>query len=243
MDTASALEDWLKSEPLGEDESVVIVKNEIFDAAERAVEATTPDQPIPASMRLFSRTVRLLCEIYNAEGDLHTTRNLLARLNDGSVRVWSYGVRKDYIDMGVLRPGDRFVYPNKDCGYPPHGIAVMLTLTAELICLLGTPRFVTQSPLPRQACRRLDRKSGVNVSDKVRVISWSLTKPKIEAGESLGSGRHMPLHYTRGHWRQCAAHLDRAYPHADGTHRMWIEGFWSGHPAYGIVRSIHAPKL
>jgi hypothetical protein len=243
MDTTSALEDWLGSEPLGEDESVVIVKNEIFDVAQRAVEATDSDQPIPASMRLFSRTVRLLCEVYNTEGSLHTTRNLLARLNDGSVRVWSYGVRKQYIEIGVLRPGDRFVYPKKDCGHPPDMIAGMLTLAAELICLLSTPRFVTQSSLPRQARRRLDRKSGVNVSDKVRVISWSLTKPKMEAGESLGSGRHMPLHYTRGHWRQCAAHLDRAHLHADGTHRMWIEGFWSGHPAYGIVRSIHTPKL
>jgi hypothetical protein len=243
MDATSALEDWLKSEPIGEDESVVIVKNEIFDVAEKAVEVVDPSQPIPASMRLFSRTVRLLCEVYDDGGNLHTTRNLLARLNDGSVRVWSYGVRKHYRAIGVLRPGDRFVYPNKDFGYPTDDLAGMLTLTAELICLLGTPRFVTQLPLPRQVRRKLDRKSGVNVSDRVRVISWNLTKPKLEAGETVGCGRHMPLHYTRGHWRQCAAHLDRAQLHDDGVHRMWIEGFWSGHPAYGIVRSIYAPKL
>jgi hypothetical protein len=243
MDTASALEDWLKTEPLEDDESVVIVNNEIFNAAQQAVVAGDLNRPIPASMRLFSRKVRLLCEVDMEDGSLHTTRNFLARMNDGSVRVWSYGVRKHYMDLGVLRPGDLFVYPTIDCGYPLDTLAGLLTLAAEIICLLGTPRFVTQLPLPRHVRRGLDRKSGVNVSDRVRVVSWNLTKPKLEAGESLGSGRHMPLHYTRGHWRQCVAHLDRAHLHADGVHRMWIEGFWSGHPAYGIVRSIHAPKL
>ena len=29
----------------------------------------------------------------------------------------------------------------------------------------------------------------------------------------------------------------------DGLWYQWIEGFWSGHPAFGIKKAYHAPKM
>ncbi len=121
--------------------------------------------------------------------------------------------------------------------------ALTAALLAEFISMINTPAYTTSRPLIRQQKRAHARAFGQNSAERIRVIAWDITKPKLAAGESVGSGRHMPLHYTRGHWRKCEAHHTGAITHDDGVVRQWIEGFWSGHPAYGTIKSVYAPTL
>jgi hypothetical protein len=118
-----------------------------------------------------------------------------------------------------------------------------IVLVAHLFSLINTPTYTISRPLVRQQKRAHARAFGQNSAERIRVVAWDITKPKLAAGESIGSGRHMPLHYTRGHWRKCEAHHNGAITHDDGVVRQWIEGFWSGHPAYGTIKSVYAPTL
>ena len=239
----SLMIEWAHRDPPEANETTVLVGVDIVSTALATVEAREPKTPIPASARLFAGTMRVVAQVSLPHEPMMGTCMTLTSAKDGFVLVKVYLLGKagnEYATTGRFRPGDLFVESNPSAQGMP---AQALLLIAYMLDLINTPAFVTKDSLPRPARRRIDRISGTNASDRVRVISWNLKKPKLEAGESVGSGRHMLLHYTRGHWRQCAAHLERAQLHDDGVHRMWIEGFWSGHPAYGIVRSIYAPKL
>lgn len=118
-----------------------------------------------------------------------------------------------------------------------------VVLVAHIFALINTPTYTISRPPPRQQRKAHARSFGHSSAERIRVIEWDLTKPKLAAGESVGSGRHMPLHYTRGHWRKCEVHHKGAVEHDDGALRQWIEGFWSGHPAYGTIKSVYAPTL
>lgn len=118
-----------------------------------------------------------------------------------------------------------------------------LMLVAHAVSMINTPAYTVARPLVRQQKRAHARTFGQTSAERIRVIEWDLTKPKLAAGESVGSGRHMPLHYTRGHWRKCEAHHNGATTHDDGIVRQWIEGFWSGHPAYGTIKAVYAPTI
>jgi hypothetical protein len=254
MEAMNALEQWLALEPLGMNETAVVVDVDLTDCAFETATQHAADQPLPDNARLYSREVRLVGPI-RIVGNISAIMQVICKVDS----AWNGGGLGDdhVISVTMYWPGTQTkevigaFSPNSTyAGLTPTankrdslGAVGFLVAIAYMLVLINTPRFTTRAQLPRQTRRRIDRGTPEGASDRISVISWNLTKPKLEAGESLGSGRHMPLHYTRGHWRQCVAHLDRAHLHADGVHRMWIEGFWSGHPAYGIVRSIHAPKL
>jgi hypothetical protein len=118
-----------------------------------------------------------------------------------------------------------------------------LYMVVCLLSLINQPQFTKSSPAgTRQQRRHAERKHNIP-SERWRRIEWDLVKPKVQAGERVGSGRHMPLHFTRGHWRKALEHYDDVVQRNDGNWYKWINGYWSGHPAYGIVKSIHAPKV
>lgn len=249
----SALEDWLRDEPLEPNEMAVVLGQGIANHGFDQVEHHKRLDYLPAGARLPADTVRLVGEVSLSDGERRIMHMRLRRESE-----WGLAAGKESaVSAYVYFPSESkytwigsFSYESNHCMTPKHQnkddellCAQTTLIAAYMLDLINTPAFVTKDTLPRATRRRIDRNSGTNASDRIRVVSWNLTKPKLEAGETAGCGRHMPLHYTRGHWRQCAAHLDRAHLHDDGVHRMWIEGFWSGHPAYGIVRSIHAPKL
>jgi hypothetical protein len=121
--------------------------------------------------------------------------------------------------------------------------ANLIVFAAACLTLINTPRLIKLLPAgTRQARRAMGRKTGSDVAQWHR-IEWDLTKPQMRAGEKMGSGWHMPLHYTRGHWRQNDKAKNNAYVRADGKTYQWIEGYWSGHPAYGIKRAVYAPRI
>ena len=123
-------------------------------------------------------------------------------------------------------------------------VSINSLLTAGLFfSLINQPRFVVQEPNgSRPARRQMQRDYGIS-TDAWHTIKWNLNKPRVRVGESTGTGRHMPLHYTRGHWRKAQEHWEAVVQRVDGDYYKWIEGYWSGHPAYGIKKAIYAPRM
>jgi hypothetical protein len=112
-----------------------------------------------------------------------------------------------------------------------------------LVSLINQPRFVIRSETgTRQMRRQMNRGHGI-ATNAWHKIQWNLTEPVVEKDKGERGGWHLPLHYTRGHWRRGQSHWDNIVIRKDGLPYKWIEGFWSGHPAYGFKKSYHAPNM
>lgn len=114
---------------------------------------------------------------------------------------------------------------------------------AMTLSLINQPRFVVRgSTGTRQLKKQMYRGHGISM-DAWHKIEWNINEPVKAKDDSDRGGWRMPLHYTRGHWRRGQEHWDDVVIRKDGQPYKWIEGFWSGHPAYGVKKSYHAPKL
>ena len=115
--------------------------------------------------------------------------------------------------------------------------------TGLIFSLINQPRFVIRSETgTRQLRRQMNRGHGI-ATDAWHKIQWNLNEPVVEKDKGERSGRRLPLHYTRGHWRRGQPHWENIVIRKDGLPYKWIEGFWSGHPAYGFKKSYHAPTV
>jgi len=120
----------------------------------------------------------------------------------------------------------------------------MHVLTVATTCsLLNQPSFTKREPAGSRQERRAAKRNGSYATDAWHKISWNIgeaVKAKLTRDEPT---RCMPLHYTRGHWRKAEEGWNNVERRKDGLWYQWIEGYWSGHPAFGIKRSYHAPKM
>jgi len=120
--------------------------------------------------------------------------------------------------------------------------SIMMTV-GTIFSLINQPRFVVRSTTgTRQLRKQMHRGHGISM-DAWHKIEWNINEPVKSKEDSDKGGWRMPLHYTRGHWRTAQDHWDDVVIRKDGKPYKWIEGFWSGHPAYGVKKSYHAPKL
>lgn len=117
-------------------------------------------------------------------------------------------------------------------------------LTVAAMCsILNQPSFTKKEPAGSRQERRAAKRSGSYASDAWHKITWNIgeeVKAKLTRDEPV---RCMPLHYTRGHWRRAEEGWKNTTLRKDGLWYQWIEGFWSGHPAFGIKKAYHAPKM
>jgi hypothetical protein len=116
-------------------------------------------------------------------------------------------------------------------------------LIGGICSLINQPGFVATEPAGSRQQRRAAQRSGGYSPTAWHKISWNVgeaVKAKLTRDEPT---RCMPLHYTRGHWRKAEEGWNNVERRKDGLWYQWIEGYWSGHPAFGIKRSYHAPKL
>jgi hypothetical protein len=125
-----------------------------------------------------------------------------------------------------------------------HQMRVDMVMTvASTLATINAPRITKRVVAgTRQSRRAAARKIGASTEQWHRV-EWDLTKPKVERGERLGKGWHMPLHYTRGHWRRSEEGRGKAVLLPGKGWHTWVDGFWSGHPSYGIKRAVYAPRI
>jgi len=123
-----------------------------------------------------------------------------------------------------------------------HYSAATLKIAA-LCSLINQPSFLkTETVGSRQQRRAAQRKGGYS-PEAWRKVTWNIgeeVKAKLTRDEPV---RCMPLHYTRGHWRRAEEGWKNTTLRKDGLWYQWIEGFWSGHPAFGIKKAYHAPKM
>lgn len=121
---------------------------------------------------------------------------------------------------------------------------VSYVLTVAAMCsILNQPSFTKKEPAGSRQERRAAKRSGSYANDAWHKITWNIgeeVKAKLTRDEPV---RCMPLHYTRGHWRRAEEGWKNTTLRKDGLWYQWIEGFWSGHPAFGIKKSYHAPKM
>lgn len=121
--------------------------------------------------------------------------------------------------------------------------AVHVLTVASMCSVLNQPSFTIQEPAGSRQERRAAKRSGSYASDAWYKITWNIgeaVKTKLTRDDPV---RCMPLHYTRGHWRKAQEGWINTTRRKDGLWYQWIEGFWSGHPAFGIKKSYHTPKI
>lgn len=178
----------------------------------------------------------LVCHETNGEG--------------GHIRVVVFSAYMDPLVLGEYAPGspeaaiNEGSFDNEEHAEINKGArAETLVMAAAILSTINAPRITKRVAAgTRQGRRAAMRRVGANTSQWHR-IEWDLTKPKIEKGERDGVGWHMPLHYTRGHWRKGGEGRGKAVERAPGVWATWVDGYWSGHPAYGIKKAVYAPRI
>jgi len=108
--------------------------------------------------------------------------------------------------------------------------------------LINNPKFVISKAAGTRAQRKQMKREQDIPLEAWHQIAWNVDDDTIEVNEVDRGGWHMPLHYTRGHTRKAEPHHKNVM-YKDGKPYKWIHGFWSGHPAYGIKKGYHAPKI
>lgn len=154
----------------------------------------------------------------------------------GAIFMGSYRV-------GVERPLriSMEVFNAADADKRAHIMHVLIVATT--CSLLNQPSFTKREPAGSRQERRAAKRSGSYATDAWHKVSWNIgeaAKAKVTRDEPT---RCMPLHYTRGHWRKAEEGWNNVERRKDGLWYQWIEGYWSGHPAFGVKRSYHAPKM
>jgi hypothetical protein len=124
-----------------------------------------------------------------------------------------------------------------------QNLGLLIFQVASCFTIINQPRFVIQSPAATRQQRKYMLKARKIPTGAWKKIEWNIAEPVYAHNESKQGGWNLPLHYKRGHWRKAEAHWDDIVIRKDGKPYKWIEGYWAGHPAFGIQRSYHAPKL
>ena len=156
--------------------------------------------------------------------------------------------------MGLYRPGSRRVGVTRtvsgDAKDPSHQSAVkgVAARIALIWTLINEPRFVVRGAPPRPQ-RRSVIGMGFAVDAWTRV-SWRVGADVRAKVSRDGAMHNQPLHYRRGHWRRAQEHYEGAMqrPQAlNPAHRalwwQWIDGYWAGHPAFGVRTHYHTPRI
>lgn len=116
-----------------------------------------------------------------------------------------------------------------------------ILLTAGAFELVNTPRFVKSEPAGTRAQRKLFKREQEIPMEVWHQISWNIDEP-VEVNNGDRGGWNMPLHYNRGYYRRAEPHWNDVVE-KNGQFYKWVEGYWAGHPAYGIKKGYHVPKM
>tara|TARA_R110001592_G_C12979544_1_gene734055 strand:- start:35 stop:964 length:930 start_codon:yes stop_codon:yes gene_type:complete len=113
--------------------------------------------------------------------------------------------------------------------------------------LINNPRFVVSKAAGTRAQRKqMKREQGISL-EVWHKITWNIDEPVVVEGKEESTVK-MPLHYNRGYPKKAKEHYKDTWFQAtkefpNGRWWQWIEGYWAGHPAYGIKKGYHAPTL
>ena len=169
---------------------------------------------------------------------------------EGCVRVIALSAYMDPLVMGDYIPGSPGAaiyeggFDNEEhAKISKSDRARTVVLAAAILSTINAPRITKRVAVGTRQSRRAALRRVGAAGDQWHRIEWDLSKPKVVKGEREGAGWHMPLHYTRGYWRKGEEGRGRAVERAPGLWATWVDGYWSGHPAYGIKRAVYAPRI
>ena len=152
--------------------------------------------------------------------------------------------------LGTYIPGLPNIHLYDDSGIEEEMALAAVQGVSMTIALIGQPRFVVQQPALSRQQRRRHRSSGGGFAvDAWTRVSWNIGRDVV-AKLSRDPGFHcQPLHFRRAHWRVAEPHYagavwldERSAPRRPGWYTRIPES-WPGHPAFGIKKSYHAPRL
>ena len=115
---------------------------------------------------------------------------------------------------------------------------------AAVIYMIKRPNFVTQTTVSNSGGvrKRLEKKKGIP-RDRWSRIQWNVGQNvQREVRETMGKEHCTALHRVRGFYRKAKSHYNNV-TQMEGEWFQWIEPFWRGHPAFGIIKSTYAPKI
>ena len=115
---------------------------------------------------------------------------------------------------------------------------------ASVIYMMRKPNFVTQTTVSNSGGvrKRLEKKKGIP-KERWSRIQWNVGQNvQREVRETMGEEHCTALHRVRGFYRKAKSHYNNVTK-IEGEWFQWIEPFWRGHPAFGIVKSTYAPKI
>jgi hypothetical protein len=126
----------------------------------------------------------------------------------------------------------------------------ILHFISHVLAVINEPRVVSKSNSgSRQERRAAERGMGFAV-DAWTKVSWDLSKKVCAKSSNDNSFHKKPLHWRRGHFRRAQKGYAGAIQRPDAIRVedrslwwQWIDGQLVGHPAFGIVRSVHAPRI
>lgn len=175
---------------------------------------------------------------------------VINRTLEGSVGIGQVFSDGHIQGVGGYTPGGAFGIHDS---VNPEDAAVAESVLLEValgLAVLNQPRVVEKSPLlPRQQRRAYHRGMGFAVDAWTRV-TWDLSKATKSKLSRDPSFHPKPYHFCRGHLRRAEKHYKGAFQLVDAIRPedregwwQWIDECWKGHPAFGIKKSVHAPKM
>jgi len=115
---------------------------------------------------------------------------------------------------------------------------------ASVIYMMRKPNFVTQTTVSNSGGvrKRLEKKKGIP-KERWSRIQWNVGQNvQREVRKTMGEEHCTALHRVRGFYRKAESHYNNVTK-IEGKWFQWIEPFWRGHPAFGIIKSTYAPKI
>jgi len=120
---------------------------------------------------------------------------------------------------------------------------------AAALATMNSPRHVTFVPAANRAKRKLAHRGMGTAMDAMHRVAWDIDKPVKAKTPHDETFHKMPYHYRRGYWRRC----DKDNPRSERRLQapkyrdrflwwMWIDGYWAGHPAFGIKKQYWQPR-
>lgn len=199
-----------------------------------------PDEPIkaPETARPPGNAVTISLEGYHG---------LFVITDDANGEVWLHATNLE--QLAVWRPG--------------HSVRAVATSLAEaqrssnaavcvafILSLINTPSLTRLTPAGTRQQRRAAQRGMGFAPDAWTRVSWDISAETVARISRDPDFHKVPLHWRRGHYRRALPHYKGAVQLPDAIlpeHRtgwwQWIEAQWVGHPAFGVKRSIHAPRL
>jgi len=138
-------------------------------------------------------------------------------------------------DMWEQKPSEKWALKDQK---------IALRKVAAYLQTINKPRFVKTGKISYSQTKRLSAKKGLKrfIADQWNMVAWNVDEPVEVKSYEEGRGGRQALHYRRGFYRRALPHWEGAEI-IDGLWRIYVEGYEAGHPAFGVKKSYHLPRI